>query len=79
VQIKAKQHLHAIWMAETREAAQAAFDHFIDAYGAKYDKAVACLVKDRETLLAFYDFPPSIGSTCGPRMRSTSVLWRRVL
>ena len=26
-------------------------------YGAKYDKAVACLVKDRETLLAFYDFP----------------------
>jgi transposase-like protein len=57
VQAKAKQHLHAIWMAETREAAETAFEHFIDAYGAKYDKAVACLVKDRETLLAFYDFP----------------------
>ena len=57
LQGKAKQHLHAIWMAETRAAAEAAFDHFIDAYGAKYDKAVACLVKDRETLLAFYDFP----------------------
>jgi putative transposase len=57
VQAKAKQHLHAIWMAETREAAEAAFDHFVDAYGAKYDKAVACLVKDRQTLLAFYDFP----------------------
>jgi putative transposase len=57
VQAKAKQHLHAIWMAETREAAEAAFDHFVDAYHAKYDKAVACLVKDREALLAFYDFP----------------------
>lgn len=57
MQSKAKQHLHAIWMAETREAAEAAFDHFVDAYGAKYDKAVACLVKDREALLAFYGFP----------------------
>ncbi|HSA82821.1 MAG TPA: IS256 family transposase [Geminicoccaceae bacterium] len=57
VQAKAKQHLHAIWMADTREAAEAAFDHFVDAYQAKYDKAVACLVKDREPLLAFYDFP----------------------
>jgi putative transposase len=44
-------------MAETRAAAEATFDYFVDAYGAKYDKAVACLVKDRETLLAFYDFP----------------------
>jgi transposase-like protein len=57
LQAKAKQHLHQIWMAETRDAAEAAFDHFFDAYGAKYDQAVACLVKDREALLAFYDFP----------------------
>jgi putative transposase len=57
VQTKAKQHLHAIWMAETRDGAAAAFDHFVEAYGAKYDKAAACLIKDRETLLAFYDFP----------------------
>jgi putative transposase len=57
VQAKAKQHLHAIWMAETREAAEAAFDQFVDTYEAKYDKAVACLVNDREPLLAFYDFP----------------------
>jgi putative transposase len=57
VQAKAKQHLHAIWMAATRDAAEAAFDHFVDAYAAKYDKAAACLIKDRETLLAFYDFP----------------------
>jgi putative transposase len=57
LQAKAKQHLQAIWMAETREAAEAAFDSFVEAYGAKYDKAVACLAKDREALLTFYDFP----------------------
>ena len=57
VQAKAKQQLHAIWMAETREAAEAAFDLFVDAYEAKYPKATECLVKDREALLAFYDFP----------------------
>jgi putative transposase len=54
---KAKQDLHAIYEAEGRQAAEAAFDHFAAKYGAKYDKAVACLAKDRETLLAFYDFP----------------------
>ncbi len=57
LQARAKQHLQAIWMAETREAAEAAFDYFVEAYGAKYDKAAACLAKDRETLLAFYGFP----------------------
>jgi putative transposase len=57
VQAKAKQHLHQIWMAETKEAAEAAFDHFVEAYGAKHDKAVACLIKDRDALLRFYDFP----------------------
>ncbi len=35
----------------------AAFDFFLEAYGAKYDKAVACLAKDRDALLTFYDFP----------------------
>jgi transposase-like protein len=57
VQARAKQHLQAIWMAETRQAAEAAFDYFVEAYGAKYDKAAACLAKDREALLTFYDFP----------------------
>jgi putative transposase len=57
LQAKAKQQLQAIWMAETRQAAEAAFDSFIEAYGAKYGKAVACLAKDRDTLLAFCDFP----------------------
>lgn len=30
---------------------------FAEKYGAKYEKAVTCLTKDREALLAFYDFP----------------------
>jgi hypothetical protein len=54
---KAKQDLHAIYEAERRQVAEAAFDHFAAKYGAKYDKAVACLAKDRGALLAFYDFP----------------------
>jgi transposase-like protein len=57
LQPRAKEAIHAIWMAETREAAQAAFDSFLEVYGAKYPKACTCLAKDREELLTFYDFP----------------------
>jgi transposase-like protein len=57
VQPKAKQALQAIWMAETRQAAHRAFDQFVETYDAKYPKATSCLVKDRDALLAFYDFP----------------------
>src|SRR5947208_13016438 len=44
-------------MAETKNDANVAFDAFVENYSVKYDKAVACLTKDREMLLAFYDFP----------------------
>ncbi len=57
VQPKAKKALQEIWMAEERASAHKAFDHFVEVYRAKYPKAVACLEKDREALLAFYDFP----------------------
>jgi transposase-like protein len=57
MQAKAKSRLHDIWQAETREIANRAFDAFVEDYRAKYPKAVDCLVKDREQLLAFYDFP----------------------
>ena len=57
LQAKAKRALQDIWMAETKKAAEAAFDAFAKTYGVKYDKAVECLTKDREALLAFYDFP----------------------
>ena len=57
VQSKAKAALHEIWMAETKASAQVAFDQFVASYAAKYPKASECLVRDREALLAFYDFP----------------------
>jgi len=57
VQAKAKGHLHDIWQAETRADAEAAFDFFVKTYGVKYEKAVHKLIKDREVLLSFYDFP----------------------
>ena len=57
VQPKVKKALQEIWMAEDRASAHKAFDHFVATYQAKYAKAVTCLEKDREALLAFYDFP----------------------
>jgi transposase-like protein len=57
VQPRAKEDLHEIWMAETREQANQAFDRFLTKYQAKYEGACECLRKDREVLLAFYDFP----------------------
>ncbi len=57
VQSKAKSALHEIWMAPTREQAHKAFEAFLKRYGDKYPKACACLEKDRDALLAFYDFP----------------------
>ena len=47
LQAKAKGHLQDIWLAETKDRAEKAFDFFLEAYGAKYDKATACLAKDR--------------------------------
>jgi putative transposase len=57
IQAKAKAMLHDIWMAETRKAANGAFDLFVTTFEAKYPKAVECLIKDRDVLLRFYDFP----------------------
>jgi len=57
LQPEAKQKLHNIWMADTRQHANQAFDLFLKTYEAKYPKAVDCLAKDRDVLLAFYDFP----------------------
>jgi len=57
LQPEAKQKLHAIWMDDTKQHANEAFDLFVKTYEAKYPKAVECLVKDRDVLLTFYDFP----------------------
>ncbi|MFC1595382.1 transposase [Gemmatimonadota bacterium] len=57
VQPRANSDLQQIWMAETREAAEKAFDGFAVKYEAKYPKAVETLAKDRDVLLTFFDFP----------------------
>jgi putative transposase len=57
VQPAAKADLREIWMAPDRATAEAAITTFAERYAAKYEKAVACLIKDREALLTFYDFP----------------------
>ncbi len=56
-QPQAKEKLHAIWQAATRADAVKAFDLFVATYEAKYPKATACLERDRQELLVFYDFP----------------------
>jgi putative transposase len=57
VQPAAKRDLREIWTAPDRAAAETAVAVFAEKYAAKYEKAVACLVKDRGALLTFYDFP----------------------
>ena len=57
LQTTATKQLQEIWMSETRDQAYAAFDSFIKIYEPKYFKATECLQKDKEELLAFYDFP----------------------
>jgi len=52
-----KGDLREIWQADTRVAAKTAMDTFSAKYGAKYERAVTCLTKDKEALLTFYDFP----------------------
>jgi putative transposase len=56
-QPKAKAALHEIYGAQTKAEAEKAFDLFVKTYRAKYPKATECLEKDKEVLLAFYDFP----------------------
>jgi putative transposase len=56
-QVSAKNILHEIWMSATKDDAIKALDRFAATYQAKYPKAVECLLKDQDDLLAFYDFP----------------------
>ena len=56
-QPSAKSLIHEMYLAETRADALVAFKEFVERYGAKCPKAVACLVKDKDVLFTFYDFP----------------------
>jgi putative transposase len=57
VQPAAKHDLREIWQAPDRATAETAIATFAEKYAAKYGKAVTCLLKDRDALLTFYDFP----------------------
>ena len=57
VQPAAKRDLREVWTAPDQATAEAAVATFAEKYGAKYEKAVTCLTKDRDALLTFYDFP----------------------
>jgi len=57
VQPAARADLREVWMAPDRNTAEAAITTFAEKYGAKYEKAVIGLLKDRTALLTFYDFP----------------------
>jgi transposase-like protein len=57
LQPTAKDKIHQMYLAPTKEAALKAFNVFGSLYEAKYPKACECLRKDREVLFSFYDFP----------------------
>jgi putative transposase len=70
LQPRAKKHLHEIFQAETKEAAEEQVQSFVKEYRDRYPKAVASLVRDEEKLLTFYDFPAAHWMT----IRSTNVI-----
>jgi len=57
VQPNVHKDLREIWLSPNRAAAETAMQIFAEKYAPKYDKAVDCLLKDRDTLLTFFDFP----------------------
>ena len=70
LQPRAKKHLHEIFQAETKESAEEQVRSFEREYSDRYPKAVDSLVKDKEKLLTFYDFPAAHWQT----IRSTNVI-----
>jgi transposase-like protein len=70
LQPSVEKDLKEIWMAETRELATKALEHFASKYEAKYPKAADCLNKNKEQMLAFYDYPAEHWA----HIRSTNVI-----
>ena len=69
--------LREIYGAPTRAAPAAAIDVFADKHRDRYDKAVACLTKDREALLAFFDLPERTGTICARQTQSRAYRHRK--
>jgi transposase-like protein len=57
LQPKAKRMLREAMYADTKKDAQRAITDFCSEYETKHPKAVACLKKDEDMLLTFFDFP----------------------
>ena len=78
--IQAKGHLHDIWQAATKAESNAAFDFCVETYGVKWYNAVAKLVKDRDALLIFYDYPAEHWKhirTSNPIESTFATVWHR--
>src|ERR1700730_11337885 len=52
-----KKDLGEVYLAPNLASAELAIDVFAEKYAGKHDKAVECLTKYRDTLLALYSFP----------------------
>jgi transposase-like protein len=70
LQPKAKSMIHEIVGAETKEIAEEQVEKFVTIFEDKYPKAVASLLRDRDTMLSFYDFPAAHWLS----IRSTNVI-----
>ncbi|MEY9299743.1 hypothetical protein ABIF21_004126 [Bradyrhizobium elkanii] len=66
-------------MAPNRASAEVAIDVFAEKYGAKYDRAVECLTKDRNAMLAFYDLPAEHWDHCRRRIPSFATVRHRTV
>ncbi len=49
--------IHEIYMSPGKKDALKAFDDFVELFETKYPKATNCLLKDKDQMLRFYDFP----------------------
>jgi transposase-like protein len=72
LQPRAKSQLHEIFNSETKEIAEEQVGAFVKEYEDKYPKAVGSLLRDREKLFTFYDFPAAHWQS----IRSTNVVDR---
>ena len=70
LQGKAKQMIHNIYLAPTKEEGEKAFDEFVKEFDLKYPKVVETINRNRESLLAFYNFPAEHWQS----IRSTNVI-----
>jgi len=62
--------LKEVTLDETKEQADEAIDAFDSEFALEYDRAVQCLVKDRQALLTYFDFPALLWK----HLRTTNII-----